>query len=92
MVRNSAEYQNAYYMRTCCMVLSMVCSYFCHPDNPDKSVRKKFKAFCEEPIVAEAIRKAPIRKMRLCKMKICIYALKLRLYGIAAMCALFWHL
>ncbi len=92
MVRNSVEYRNAYYIRTCCMALAMVRSYYCHPDNPHKSLRKEFRAFCEIPLVAEAIRRASLRSMRLCKMKFCIYALKWRLYGIAARFALFWNL
>lgn len=48
-----------------CMALAMVRSYYCHPDNPHKSLRKEFRAFCEIPLVAEAIRRASLRSMRL---------------------------
>lgn len=91
-IQTIPEYRDAYYVRTCCMALAMVGSYFYHPDNPDKQIRKELQAFWQDAIVAEAIHNVPLRDMRLCKMKFCIYSLKLRLYSITAKCALYWHL
>ena len=92
IVQNTADYRNTYYIRTCCMALAMVNSYFYHPDNPGTSAWPELCDFWREPVVAEAIREAAIRDMRLSKVKICICGLKLGLYGITAKCARHWHL
>lgn len=86
------DYRSAYYIRTCCMLLGLVRSHFRHPDNPDKYPHRAFRAFCREDVVAEAIRGADLRGMRLSKMKLAIRCLKLHLYGAAAWCARRWGL
>ena len=91
-VEQNPECRQAYYIRTCCMALAMVRSYFLHPENPDKEPAIAFRRFCRENLVAEAIQNADIRKMRLCKMKLAIWCLKLRLYEPASWCARYWHL
>ena len=92
VVENNLEYRQAYYIRTCCMVLSLAGAYFHHPKNPNKKAAIAFSSFCQEDLVAEAIQNADIREMRLCKMKLAIWCLKLRLYGPASWCARHWHL
>ena len=80
-VANDPEFLGAHYIRTCSMVLNQATRYFLHPDNPDKNFTAGFRRFCREDVVAEAIRKADLRPMRLSKMKLVIYCLKLGLYG-----------
>jgi hypothetical protein len=86
------EFLKAHYIRTCCMVVEQATSYFLHPDNPEKHPLIAFRRFCREDVVAEAIKKADIREMRLCKMKLAIWCLKLRLYMAAAWIAHYFNL
>ena len=80
-VERDKEFRNTYFIRTCCMVVSQAPSHFLHPANPTENKQRAFRAFCREDVVAEAIRKADLRPMRLSKMKLVIYCLKLGLYG-----------
>jgi len=91
-VKEDAEFRNAYYIRTCCMTLAMSHAHFRHPDNPDRRWGRAFRQYCRRDVVAESIRKADVRKMRLCKMKVAILLLKVNACTAAAMLADLWKL